>query len=132
LSRDLNIRLRYWANVLGPFLGLIAIVTLFAILTGAPERYLSTTNLRVVLAQTVIVALGALGMTVIIISGGIDLSVGASVALTSVVTALTLRHGFSPIVAVLLGVLPIGVRKITPPGFLTQSFAVDGLAGCAS
>ena len=102
-------QLRRWLNVLGPLLGLVAIIALFATLTGAPERYLSTTNLRVVLAQTVIVALGALGMTVIIVSAGIDLSVGATVALTSVVTALALRHGFPPIVAVLLGVVIGGV-----------------------
>ena len=97
-------RLRRWIDIFGPFLGLIAIVTLFATLTGAPERYLSTTNLRVVLAQTVIVALGALGMTVIIVSAGIDLSVGASIALSSVVTALALREGLPPAVALLLGV----------------------------
>ena len=40
------------------------------------------------LAQTVIVALGAIGMTMIIVSGGIDLSVGSAIALTSVVTAV--------------------------------------------
>ena len=42
----------------------------FAIATGAPERYLSTNNLRVVFAQTVIVALGAIGMTVVIVAAG--------------------------------------------------------------
>ncbi len=41
--------------------------------SGAPERYLSANNLRVVLAQTVIVALGAIGMTLVIVGGGIDL-----------------------------------------------------------
>jgi ribose transport system permease protein len=105
----LSERVRRWIDVLGPFLGLIAIVALFATLTGAPERYLSTTNLRVVLAQTVIVALGALGMTVIIVSAGIDLSVGASIALTSVVTALALREGLAPGVAVLLGIATGGL-----------------------
>jgi len=105
----LSERLRRWIDVFGPFLGLIAIVALFATLTGAPERYLSTTNLRVVLAQTVIVALGALGMTVIIVSAGIDLSVGASIALSSVVTALALREGLPPAVALLLGVATGGL-----------------------
>ena len=52
--------------------------------SGAPERYLSTNNLRVVLAQTVIVALGAIGMTLMIVGGGIDLSVGSTIALTGV------------------------------------------------
>jgi ribose transport system permease protein len=82
---------------------------LFAVLTGSPERYLSAANVRVVLAQTVIVALGAIGMTVIMISGGIDLSVGSSIALSSVITALALRSGWSPIAAVSLGVASGGI-----------------------
>ena len=85
---------------LAPLLGLAFVIALFAILTASPERYLSTTNLRVVLAQTVIVAIGALGMTMIIISGGIDLSVGSAIALTSVVTAVALHAGWSPVAAI--------------------------------
>jgi ribose transport system permease protein len=81
------------------------VIVLFALLTGSPERYLSTTNLRVVLAQTVIVAIGALGMTMIIISGGIDLSVGSVIALTSVVTAVALRSGWPPFAAVGAGIV---------------------------
>ena len=42
--------------------------------------------------QTVIVCVAALGMTMIIVSGGIDLSVGSIVALSTVVTALLLRQ----------------------------------------
>lgn len=84
----------------GPALGLLVVVLVFAILTKAPERYLSAFNLRIVLSQTVIVALGAIGMTMIIVSGGIDLSVGAAIALTGVITALGVRSGFTPAVAV--------------------------------
>ncbi|HEY3204618.1 MAG TPA: ABC transporter permease [Thermoanaerobaculia bacterium] len=102
-------RLLRWGNVLGPVLGLIGVTILFALLIGSPERYLSAANLRVVLSQTVIVALGAIGMTVIMVSAGIDLSVGASIALTSVVTALALRGGSPPIAAVALGILAGGV-----------------------
>ena len=97
------------AKVLAPLLGLIAVATLFAVMTGAPERYLSATNLRVVLAQTVIVALAALGMTMIIISAGIDLSVGSSIALSSVVTAVALRGGLPPIAALACGVITGGI-----------------------
>ncbi len=64
--------LRNWATRLAPFLGLALVLLTFAVLTGAPERYLSAYNLRIVLAQTVIVAIGAIGMTMIVISGGID------------------------------------------------------------
>lgn len=92
-------------NRLAPLAGLAAVILTFALLTGAPDRYLSTANLRVVLAQTVIVALGAIGMTVIIVSGGIDLSVGASVALSGVLTALALRNGSAPVAAMAIGTL---------------------------
>jgi ribose transport system permease protein len=81
---------------LGPLLGLVLVIAAFAVMTDTPEQYLSLRNLRIVLSQTVIVALGAIGMTLIIVGGGIDLSVGSSIALTSVVTALALREGWSP------------------------------------
>jgi ribose transport system permease protein len=90
---------------LAPFLGLLLVMAFFAIASGAPERYLSANNLRVVLAQTVIVAIGALGMTLVIVAGGIDLSVGSTIALTGVLCALALRDGTEPSLAVLAAVL---------------------------
>lgn len=101
--------LNLWLARLGPFIGLILVITMFALLTESPARYLSPFNLRIVLAQTVIVALGAIGMTVIIVSRGIDLSVGSVIALSSVVTALILRAGFPPLTAVFAGVLVGGL-----------------------
>jgi ribose transport system permease protein len=101
--------LNAWLARLGPFLGLILVIAVFAVLTESPARYLSPFNLRIVLAQTVIVALGAIGMTMIIVSGGIDLSVGSVIALSSVVTALMLRSGYPPVIAVLAGVLAGGL-----------------------
>jgi ribose transport system permease protein len=97
-------QVRRWIRVFGPFLGLLLVIAFFAFLTGSPARYLSAANLRIVLAQTVIVAIGAIGMTVIIIAGCIDLSVGSVIALTSVITALALRDGWLPWPALLLGV----------------------------
>ena len=96
--------LKVWLARLGPFVGLILVIAIFALLTESPARYLSPFNLRIVLAQTVIVALGAIGMTMIIVSGGIDLSVGSVIALASVVTALGLRAGWPPAMAVIAGV----------------------------
>jgi ribose transport system permease protein len=83
----------------------VLVVGAFALLTGAPGRYLSPLNLRVVLAQTVIVAMGAIGMTIIMISGGIDLSVGATIALTGVVAALALQSGAAGLLAILVAVV---------------------------
>ena len=97
---------------LRPFLGLALVILVFVILSDAPERYLSPFNLRIVLAQTVIVALGATGMTMIIVSGGIDLSVGAVIALSGVVTALGLSADWGPAVAVAAGILVGGLVGI--------------------
>lgn len=98
-----------WLQVAGPFLGLVLVILFFTLLSDSPARFLSGANIRVVLAQTVIVALGAIGMTVIIISAGIDLSVGAIIALSSVVTALALRDGWSAFAALVLGVIVGGI-----------------------
>jgi len=93
-----------WLNWIGPILGLLLVILVFSVLMESPGRYLSAFNLRIVLAQTVIVAIGAIGMTLIIISGGIDLSVGSAIALTGVITALGLHSGFSPATAVVAGI----------------------------
>jgi ribose/xylose/arabinose/galactoside ABC-type transport system permease subunit len=96
--------LRRWLVRLAPVFGLGVVIVAFAVVNPAPDQYLSVRNLRIVLAQTVIVALGAIGMTIIIVSGGIDLSVGSTIALSGVVTAVLLRAGAAPIIAVLAGV----------------------------
>jgi ribose transport system permease protein len=92
----------------GPFLGLALVILFFTALMESPARFLSPFNVRIVLAQTVIVAIGAIGMTLIIISAGIDLSVGSSIALAGVVTALAIRAGVAPSVAVAAGILTGG------------------------
>jgi ribose transport system permease protein len=97
--------LRTWLNWIGPILGLLLVILIFSVLMESPGRFLSPFNLRIVLAQTVIVAIGAIGMTLIIISGGIDLSVGSAIALTGVITALGLNAGLSPSIAVAAGIL---------------------------
>ncbi len=82
---------------LGPLLGLICIWLLFAALKG--ESFYRWDNQRLMLLQTAVVGTAAVGATMIIISGGIDLSVGSSIALGTVVIALLLRAGHSPLLA---------------------------------
>lgn len=67
------------------------------------NRFLGARNFRTVGNQTVAVGIAAMGMTLIIISGGIDLSVGSMIALTSVMVAWTLRAGYNPLIAVAMG-----------------------------
>src|SRR5436853_792088 len=82
-------------NILGPFLGLLLVIGLFSLSPTVRPYFLTGANCKIILTQTVIVAIGALGMTMIIVSGGIDLSVGAMVALASVIGATLLARGFS-------------------------------------
>lgn len=84
---------------LGPLLGL-GIVYFFFVLVG-PEAFATTRTLETIARQTAIVGTAALGMTMVIVAGGIDLSVGSVVALSSVVVALILDGGFGgPLTAV--------------------------------
>ncbi len=101
--------LRRWLRIFAPSLGLLLVIAIFAAISDHPGRLLSPDNLRIVLAQTVIVAIGAIGMTIIIISGGIDLAPGSVIALTGVVCALALRAGWPPPAALLAGVAVGGV-----------------------
>jgi ribose transport system permease protein len=91
-----------WRRILqsaGPLLGLLFVLGLLALSGEARPTVFTGRNAAIVLTQTVIVALGALGMTMIIVGGGIDLSVGAAVAFTSVVGAKLLAAGASSWVA---------------------------------
>src|SRR5687767_10079855 len=85
----------------GPFLGLLVVIMLFSIPGETREFFLTYHNFKTIFTQTVIVAIGALGMTMIIVSGGIDLSVGSSIAFTSVVGALLIQKGWGPVPALL-------------------------------
>lgn len=93
----------------GPFLGLVVVIALFALNSETREVFLSYHNFKIIFTQTVIVAIGALGMTLIIVSGGIDLSVGSAIALTSVVGALLVQKGWGTATTLLAVVLSGGV-----------------------
>ena len=84
-------RISYLLNLVGPFLGLLLVTGLFSIKPEVREGFLTGGNFKIIFTQTVIVASCALGMTMIIVSGGIDLSVGSVVALTSVLGAKLLE-----------------------------------------
>ncbi len=87
---------------LGPLIGLLAVWLLFASL--ARGSFVSWDNQRLMLLQTSVVGAAAVGATLIIISGGIDLSVGASIALGTMLVALLLSRGAGPGVAAAGGV----------------------------
>lgn len=98
----MNSRWNVWINRVGPLIGLALVFGLFAAM--GPESFRSTGNLETIARQTAIVGIAALGMTMIIIMGGIDLSVGSIVALVTVVIARLLQDQYNPWLAVMGGV----------------------------
>jgi ribose transport system permease protein len=90
-------------STLGPIIGLVVVFALFAILR--PKTFLTLDNIQIMLLQTAVVGTAALGMTMIIISGGIDLSIGSNVALCTVVIALMLAAGVPSLFAAIGGIL---------------------------
>src|SRR5882672_10864426 len=97
---------RLLGRYLGPLGGLAGIFALFAILLAVTRgiSFADPAHLETLLRQTTIVATAALGMTAVIVAGGIDLSVGAVIALVTVVVAAVLRAGAPPVVAAAAGV----------------------------
>ena len=93
---------RRFLEAAGPVIGLVFVSVVFGMLIG--PRFFQGANLELIARQTAIVCTAALGMTMIIVSGGIDLSVGSVVALTTVVIAVTLRLDVPPAAAALAGV----------------------------
>ena len=99
---------------LGTLVGLVALCVLLWILT---PHFLTVSNLLNVLEQTAINAIIAAGMTFVIISGGIDLSVGSLLALAGVVLATLLTQGVS---------IPIAIAASLAIGF--GFGAINGVA----
>ncbi len=90
-------------NLLGPVLALLLLIVIFG---GAEywqrgeSTFLSIRNVRSIAVQAAPVLMGALGMTLIIIAGGIDLSVGTLAALAAMTLGLTLVHEYDAAMAV--------------------------------
>lgn len=76
---------------------LVALVVLVAALSLATDNFLSSYNVSVVMRQAAFVGLVALGQTLVLLVGGIDLSVGAAAGLSSIVGAIALTQwGLDP------------------------------------
>lgn len=93
-----------WVKRFLPFASLVALCVVIAALE---PKFLSAGNLAGVARQTAVITIIAMGMTVVMVSGGIDLSVGSSMALAGVAGALLMAAGAPPAVGV-LGALAAG------------------------
>ena len=94
--RSSTIPCRTTFDLLRPFLALVVVTALFCAadwwINQEKASFYTQRSMRTVAAQTATVAVAALGMTVIIIAGGIDLSVGTAIALCATVLAWSLKE----------------------------------------
>ncbi|HEX2452718.1 MAG TPA: ABC transporter permease [Vicinamibacterales bacterium] len=86
----------------GVLAGLVLVALVFGLLIG--PQFFRAGNLELMARQTAIVCVAAFGMTLVIVSGGIDLSVGSIIALSTVIAALVLRRDAGPGVAALAAI----------------------------
>ncbi|MFB0829194.1 ribose ABC transporter permease [Brevibacillus laterosporus] len=87
---------------MGPLLGLFLLVIILSIVSS---DFLTVSNIFNVLRQVSINALIAFGMTFVILTGGIDLSVGSTLALSSALSAGLMASGGDPFLAIVVGLL---------------------------
>jgi len=102
----------------GTFVGLVLVAIIFGVLVG--PQFFAPTNLELMARQMAIVSIAAVGMTIIIVSGGIDLSVGSIIALVTVVIAQLLRMGLSPLIAALGGIGTAALCGLINGALITQ------------
>lgn len=116
---------------LGPILALGVVILIFSVLDNLQEgggTFLSLRNAQVILSSTAVVAVAALGMTMIIISGGIDLSSGTSLILSASILAYLLKVHPSAVIH-LAWILPIDIEKATVLAAILHCLGVGVLCG---
>ncbi|ACL71014.1 ABC transporter permease [Halothermothrix orenii] len=121
----------------GILLGLIIICLIFTILS---PRFLNIRNIMNIILQVSIIAIAAFGMTFALIIGGIDLSVGSTIALVGTVAAFLLTQGL-PFLLVLLLTLAFGailglfngtmISKLHIPAFIVTVATMSIFRGIA-
>lgn len=112
-----------------------------AVITGLVNpRFFTTSNIMNILEQIAVLGIVSSGMTLLIISGEIDISVGANIGLSSVVMAMMIKAGYGYALAILLGIalavfnsLLVGItaRAFKAPSFITSLAFISVFQGVA-
>lgn len=91
-----------WIKRFLPFISLIVLCVLIAVVE---PRFLWAGNLASVARQTAVITIMAMGMTMVMVSGGIDLSVGSIMALSGVIGAMAMVAGVPVVGGIMIGIL---------------------------
>lgn len=126
-----------WRHFIGNYATLMALVVLIVIITINRPNFLAPMNLMNILRQGSVAGLMAIGMTFVILTGGIDLSVGSTFGAAGMVAAMTAQNHALPAIVPLLAGLAMGfaigginglvIARFKVPAFIatlgTMSFA---------
>lgn len=104
---------------------ILALIVIFVVFSFSSEFFLTSSNLMNVVRQMAVTAIVAVGMTFVVITGGIDLSVGSTVAVSGVMAADVLVRTGSPVMALLTGVA-VGFLVGAFNGLVTAKFRIAG------
>ena len=114
-----------WNKYKREFVVLIATLAMCVVFTVLNKNFLNYSNFITVLQQMVLNGVLAVGMMFTIITGGIDLSVGCTYAITGIVVAsCTVNYGMNPFLAILVGIL-IGAVLGAFNGFLINQLKLQ-------
>ncbi len=84
---------------------LIGFIAIFIIFSVATDTFLTPNNLINIVNQTAVIAVTGFGMTLVLLTGGIDLSIGGIAALVCVICAMGFESGFSVPLMIIIGLL---------------------------
>src|SRR5437773_2607581 len=118
--RPEGISARNWLERLLPY---ASVAVLFTALSIVSPYFLTVSNLSSVARQTAVINIIALGMTLIMISGGIDLSVGSVLAFSGICGTLLMERGVGVGASTLLGILS-GLAWGVSNGVIVTQFKV--------
>jgi rhamnose transport system permease protein len=107
-------------------LGLVVfIIAVSGVVQARNSEFLTLINIRQLFTNTAILGILSVGMMMVLLTGGIDLSIGATMALSGMVAALTVRDnpGVPPIVLVLEGTA-VGALAGLVIGTLVARFSI--------
>jgi len=116
-------------TIINDYIIIFAVILLVIVLSFMTESFMTVTNIMNVLRQMSMVAILAVGMFFVMVGGGIDISVGSLVGLTSIVTAAALTNwNLHPAVAILLS-LAVGAFCGLINGTFVAKIGVPALIG---
>lgn len=117
---------RDWAGLLAQYGIFLALLILIAFFAARSDVFLSSTNILNVLRQVSVVGICAVGMTFIMLTGGIDLSVGSVIGVAGMTCATLISMGY-PVAAAVAAAMLLGIAFGALAGFIINELRIPPL-----